>query len=86
MTIWRIRIACWIPKATKILRICNTYCFSTATIVARTRLNVTLHVHCPYTVIPRLTSGPANEDFFAVFRTRLTNMDSANVCFSGCAR
>jgi hypothetical protein len=27
------------------LRICNTYCFSTATIVARTRLNVTLHVH-----------------------------------------
>ena len=28
----------------------------------------------------------ANEDFFAVFRTRLTNMDSANECFSGCAR
>jgi len=24
--------------------------------------------------------------FFAVFRTRLTNMDSANECFSGCAR
>jgi len=33
----------------------------------------------PYTVIPRLTSNPANEfsaneDFFAVFRTRLTNV------------
>jgi len=28
------------------LRICNTYCFSAATTVARTRLNVTLHVHC----------------------------------------
>ena len=28
------------------LRICNTYCSSTATIVARTRLNVTLHQHC----------------------------------------
>jgi len=28
----------------------------------------------------------ANEDFFAVFWTRLTNMDSANECFSGCAR
>ena len=27
-------------------RICNTYCFSTATMVARTRLIVTLHVHC----------------------------------------
>jgi hypothetical protein len=43
------------------------------------------------TVIPRLTSDPANEfsankDFFAVFRTRLTNMDSVNECFSGCVR
>jgi hypothetical protein len=28
------------------LRICNTYCFSTATTVARPRLNVTLYVHC----------------------------------------
>ena len=33
-----------------------------------------------------LTSFSANEDIFAVFRTRLTNMDSANECFSGCAR
>jgi len=42
-------------------------------------------------VIPRLTSDlltnfSANVDFFAVFWTRLTNMDSANECFSGCAR
>ena len=36
-------------------------------------------------VIPRLTSDPANEDFFAVFWTRITNMDSANGCFSGYA-
>jgi hypothetical protein len=28
------------------LRICNTYCFSTATMVTGTRLNVMLHVHC----------------------------------------
>jgi len=28
------------------LRICNTYCFFTATKVARTRLSVTLYVHC----------------------------------------
>jgi hypothetical protein len=27
------------------LIICNTYCFSTATLVVRTRLNVTLYVH-----------------------------------------
>jgi hypothetical protein len=30
------------------LGICNTYCFSTATVVALTRLNVTLHVRCRY--------------------------------------
>jgi hypothetical protein len=28
------------------LRICNTHCIFTATMVARTRLNVTLHLHC----------------------------------------
>jgi hypothetical protein len=37
------------------------------------------------TVIPQLMSDPANEDFIAVFQTRLTNVDSANECFSGCA-
>jgi len=46
--IQRMRIAYWITKAT------NThpqyvifFAFSTATLVTRTRLNVTLHVHCP---------------------------------------
>jgi hypothetical protein len=33
-----------------------------------------------------LTNFSAKEDFFAVFWTQLTNMDSANECFSGCAR
>jgi hypothetical protein len=44
-----MRISCWIPKATNThtLRICNTYCFSKATMVVRTRLIVTLCVHCP---------------------------------------
>ena len=28
-------------------KICNTYCFSTATVVYWTRLNLTLYVHCP---------------------------------------
>jgi len=28
------------------LRIRNTYCFSTATMVARTRLSVTSYLHC----------------------------------------
>jgi len=49
MTIWRMRIACGITKAT------DTYskyviliAFSTATIVTTTRHNVTLYVHCLY--------------------------------------
>jgi hypothetical protein len=46
MTIWRMRIACWIPKATHTLTTCNTYCFSNATMVARTRLIVTFHAPC----------------------------------------
>ena len=37
----RMRLACWITKATETLRISNTHCFSTATMVTRTRLNIT---------------------------------------------
>jgi hypothetical protein len=44
--IQRMRFACWITKATDTLRIYNNYCFSTATMVTRTRLSVTLCVHC----------------------------------------
>jgi len=40
----RMRFAYWITKAT----ICDTYYFSTATMVIRTRLSVTLYVHCLY--------------------------------------
>jgi len=42
MTIWRTHIACWITKATHTLTVCNTHCFSTATMVACTRLNVVI--------------------------------------------
>jgi hypothetical protein len=45
MTIWRMRIACWITKATGKLTIYNTYLFSTATMVARTHLNITSSRH-----------------------------------------
>jgi len=41
MTIWRMRIACRVTKAKHTLTISNTYCFSIATIVTRTRLTVT---------------------------------------------
>jgi len=41
---WRMRIACWITKATDTLRICNSYFFCTATIVALILLNITVYV------------------------------------------
>ena len=43
MTTWRMRIACWITKAihTHTLTMCNTHCFSTAAMVARTRIILT---------------------------------------------
>jgi hypothetical protein len=43
-TIWRIRVACWISKATRTYAHTQRnmwYCFSTATVVSRTRLGVT---------------------------------------------
>jgi hypothetical protein len=42
MTIWHMRIACCVPKATHTLRICNTF-FSTATVVTRTCISVALY-------------------------------------------
>ena len=44
MTIWLMCIACWITKATGTLTLCNTYWISTATMVARMRLNIASHV------------------------------------------
>jgi len=49
---------------THTLRICNSYCFSTATMVTGTRLNVTLYLHCLlFSLLPsqcRLWSRSAN--------------------------
>ena len=46
MTIWRMRISRWVPKATHTPGICNINCFSATTMFARKRLYVMLHVHC----------------------------------------
>jgi hypothetical protein len=48
MAVWRMRIACWIPKAvnTHSEYVCNTNCFSTTTVVTRKPLKVTLYVYC----------------------------------------
>ena len=47
LTIRRMCIVCWIPRATDTHThgMCDTFCLPTATKVARTRLNVTLYVH-----------------------------------------
>jgi hypothetical protein len=45
MTIWCVRIVCWISKTTNTHSEC-VICFSTTTMVARTYLNITLYVHC----------------------------------------
>jgi len=45
MTILLLQIAWWITKATHTLTICNVYYFSTAKMLVRTRLDVTLYVN-----------------------------------------
>jgi hypothetical protein len=46
MTIWCMRIACWVMGLKEhTIRLFNTYCFPTTTTVARTPLNVTLYVN-----------------------------------------
>jgi len=45
MIIWRMGFTCWINKAKHALTISNTYCFSIAIIVPRTRLNIMLCVY-----------------------------------------
>ena len=51
MTMWRMRITCWIPKATNTHSVyvrSNIYCVSNATKFAKTSINVTLNVYCLY--------------------------------------
>ena len=56
MTMWGMCNSCWIPKATNThTQVCNAHCFTTATKVARTRLNVTLYVsHIASIVLSRI--------------------------------
>ena len=43
---WRMCVAAGNLRYKHTLRICNSYCLSIRTMVARTRLNVTFYVHC----------------------------------------
>ena len=47
MKLWHMSISAgYISLQTHALRICNVYCFSTATMVTQIHLNVMLHIHC----------------------------------------
>ena len=47
-TIWRVRFESWTAKARTQVCTRYTYCFSMATMVTRTRLDITSHVNCLY--------------------------------------
>jgi hypothetical protein len=67
----RMRFACRITKATDTLLIFNTYCFSTATMVTRKRLNFTFYVHCPSCVLSGFRHGVSLLLFCDVTKRRL---------------
>jgi len=74
------------------LRICNTYCFSTATLVTRKRLNVTLYVHCLYcvcTISGRRSQGQAvalHSHYFQHNSKKLMNSGFRREVDENCAR
>ena len=69
MTIWRLRIACWITRATDTFRLCNTYGFSTATMVARMRFIFTLYVDGLFCLIYLLKSAQIERAIGIGFRS-----------------
>jgi len=73
MRIWRMRIACCITKATKhTFTICNNYCFSTSTMVARARLNVTLYIHFLSCLVFLKTEYQYNNTFATICDNHMT--------------
>ena len=75
MTIWHIRVKCCIPKAADTLRVCNTYCFSTAAVVTRTLLGVTSYVHrlsCLILLIFSLLVVPTEDRTWLILQYDLT--------------
>ena len=70
----RMRLACWISKATHTHRICNNYFFSTATIVTRTYLNVTFVHTLPALCLLNLSNPSAQDNVaFLVSKTLRSN-------------
>ena len=76
ITIWCMRIACCIPRVTNTHshthRLCNTHCYFTATMVARTRL-IVLRYMCTACLVPHSVLFCF---FFVDLRTRIMLLDS----------
>ena len=64
MTTWSVRIACWLPKAANKLSECDISCFSTTTMVTRTRLDVTLPYISTLVIRTNKCSSGRNADLF----------------------
>ena len=73
MTIWCIRFTCWISKATNIhSESVIIVHFSTVTMVARTRLDVTLYVHCTSRMCHFTCKFDFSEPFFFVSQNSIS--------------
>ena len=62
------------------LRKCNTYCFATATMVARMHLNVTLYVHWLSCL-----SVSVKKNYYTYFISLKLSTDSVNVKLVSCS-
>ena len=74
--------ACTSPHTQTHSYMCNTYCFSTATMVSRTRLSVTLHVHCLSCLILNFTVNALSVtaySFTALSIFKLDNLFKGNL-------
>ena len=61
------------------LRMCNTYYFSTATMVAQRRLSVSLHAHCLSFYKKIMNSSRINYTLFILFVPVTTMLNRANM-------
>ena len=71
----RMRFACWITKVRNTVRICNTYCFTTATVVTLTLLNIT-HIRSVLVLVcfPSLSTSLSHCFKYSVTRNPFVKM------------